>query len=134
MVRIKSSVVAHKRKKAILKKAKGQFGQRSKRYRQAIKSVVKGMTYEFRDRKVKKRLFKNLWVIRINAACKEKGIAYNRFINGLKKANVEIDRKILADLAVNASASFEKLVKVAQEAHAAKAEKKVAKEEKTSEK
>ncbi len=115
MVRIKSSVTTHRRKKRVLKKAKGQFGQRSKRYQQAKRSLMKGMAYAYRDRKVKKREFRSLWIVRINAACQEEGITYSRFMNGLKKANVEVDRKVIADLAVNSPAAFKKLVKVAQE-------------------
>ena len=114
MVRIKSSVTAHKRKKRVLKKAKGQFGHRSTRYRQAKRSVVKGMAYEFRDRKVKKREFRSLWIVRITAACKEAGTSYSKFINGLLKAKVELDRKMLAELAVSSPGAFKKLVKLAQ--------------------
>ena len=115
MVRIKSSVTVHRRKKRVLKKTKGQFGQRSKRYQQAKRSLIKGMAYSYRDRKVKKREFRSLWIVRINAACQEEGITYSRFMNGLKKANVGVDRKVIADLAVNSPAAFKKLVKVAQE-------------------
>jgi len=116
MVRVRSSVTAHKRKKRILKKAKGQFGHRSKRYQQAKRSVVKGLTYAFRDRKVKKREFRRLWIIRINAACQEAGISYSRFIKGLKDAKIDMDRKIIADLAVHSPSAFKKLVKTAKEA------------------
>lgn len=116
MVRIKNSVTSHRRKKRVLKKAKGQFGQRSKRYQQAKRSLIKGMAYAFRDRKVKKREFRSLWVVRINAACKEEGMTYSRFMNGLKKANVGIDRKVIADLAVNSPDTFKKLVQVAKDA------------------
>jgi len=115
MVRIKSAVTSHKRKKAVLKKAKGQFGARGTRYREAKRSVVKGMAYEFRDRKVKKREFRSLWVIRINAACKEAGISYSRFINGLLKAKIELNRKMLAELAVTSPGAFKKIVKTVKE-------------------
>ena len=115
MVRVGNAVTSHKRKKRVLKKAKGQFGHRSKRYRQAKRSVVKGLTYAYRDRKVKKREFKRLWILRINAACQEGGITYSRFINGLKKANVEIDRKGLSELAIHSPAVFKKLVKLSKE-------------------
>jgi large subunit ribosomal protein L20 len=114
MVRIKNSVTSHRRKKRVLKKAKGQFGQRSKRYQQAKRSLIKGMAYAFRDRKVKKREFRSLWIVRINAACQEEGMTYSRFMNGLKKAGVGVDRKVIADLAVNSSDVFKKLVKVAK--------------------
>ena len=115
MVRIKHSVATHKRKKRVLKQTKGQFGHRSRRFRQAIKSLTKGLTYSYRDRKVKKGEFKRLWIIRINAACRENGILYSRFIRGLANAKVEINRKMLADLAVHSPDVFKQLVKVAQE-------------------
>ncbi len=121
MVRIRGAMAAQKRKKRILKDAKGQFGHRSTRYRQAIRSVVKGLAYQFRDRKVKKREFRRLWIIRINAACQEQGINYSRFINGLAKAEVGIDRKMLADLAIHSPEVFNKLVEVSKEAQTEKA-------------
>jgi len=124
MVRVRSANTAQKRKKKVLKKAKGQFGHRSKRYRQAKRSVVKGLTYSYRDRKVKKREFKSLWIIRINAACQESGITYSRFMNGLKKAKVDIDRKVLSELAVSSPAAFKKLIKLSKETVSAKSEKK----------
>jgi len=114
MVRIKHSVASHKRKKRVLKQTKGQFGHRSRRFRQAIKSLTKGLTYSYRDRKVKKGEFKRLWIIRINAACRESGIAYSRFIRGLANSKVEINRKMLADLAVHSPEAFKELVKIAQ--------------------
>ena len=123
MVRVKSSVTAHKRKKRVLKEAKGQWGNRSKRYKEAIKSINRGRVYAFRDRKAKKREFRNLWIVRINAACKAAGISYSRFIKGLQNAKVDINRKILADLALNSAAAFNKLVEVAQAAPAVKAKK-----------
>ena len=114
MVRVRSIVTAHKRKKRVLRKTKGQFGHKSKRYRQAIRSLIKGLTYQYRDRKVKKREFRRLWIIRINAACQEVGISYSRFIEGLKEAKVEINRKVIADLAVSSPNAFKKLVKMAK--------------------
>lgn len=114
MVRIKHAVSTRKRKKRVLKRAKGQFGHRSKRYQQARRSVNKGATYAYRDRKAKKRQIRSLWIIRLNAACRESGISYSRFIKGLKEAKVVIDRKILADLAVNSPEAFSKLVQLAQ--------------------
>ena len=119
MVRIKHSTATKRRKKRVLKMAKGQFGHRKSRFRQAKRSVIKGLTYAFRDRKVKKRLYRSLWIIRINAACRECGISYSRFIKGLNQAKVDINRKMLADLAVNSPDEFKQLVKVAQEAPAA---------------
>ena len=114
MVRIKSNVYAHKRKKRVLKEAKGQFGNRSKRYKEAIKSLIASRQYAYFDRKKNKSNFRSLWIIRINAACKELGIAYSRFIRGLKAANIEIDRKILADLAVTAPEAFAQIVETAK--------------------
>lgn len=114
MVRVKSSVTSHRRKKRVLKSAKGQFGQRSRRFSQAKRSVNKGMAYAYRDRKVKKREFRRLWNARINAACRELGMTYSRFIQGLKDAHVEINRKIMADLAVNSPAAFKRLVEMAK--------------------
>ena len=116
MVRVRHSVSTHKRKKRVLKQAKGQFGQRSKRYQQAKRSLKKSMTYAYRDRRTKKREIKNLWVIRINAACREEGLPYSRFIKGLTDAKIKINRKLLADLAVHSPDSFKKLVQVAKEA------------------
>lgn len=113
MVRIKTNVASKARKKRVLNQAKGQFGHRSRRYVQAKRSVIKGLTYAFRDRKVKKRLFRSLWIVRINAACQELGIKYSRFIQGLTVAKVEVNRKIIADMAVNEPASFKKLVELA---------------------
>ena len=124
MVRVRSAIAAQKRKKRVLKKAKGQFGHRSKRYRQAKRSVIKGLAYAYRDRKVRKREFKRLWIIRINAACQEIGVTYSRFINGLKKANVDIDRKVLSELAISSPAVFKKLVKLSKESALAKPEEK----------
>jgi len=124
MVRVRSATTAQKRKKRVLKKAKGQFGHRSTRYRQAKRSVMKGLTYAYRDRKVRKREFKRLWIIRINAACQEGGMTYSRFMNGLKKANVDIDRKALSELAVSSPAAFKKLVKLSKETALAKLVKK----------
>ena len=115
MVRVRSANTAQKRKKRVLKAAKGQFGSRSRRYREAVRSVIKGLTYQFRDRKVKKREFRRLWIIRINAACKEAGITYSRFIHGLTKANVEIDRKEISELAIHSPEAFQKLVDVAKQ-------------------
>lgn len=115
MVRVRSATTAQKRKKRVLKKAKGQFGHKSKRYRQAKRSVIKGMAYAYRDRKVKKREFKRLWIIRINAACQEAGVTYSRFMDGLKKAKVDIDRKVLSEIAVSSPAAFQKLVKLSKE-------------------
>jgi len=115
MVRVQSAVAAQKRKKRVLKKAKGQFGHRSTRYRHAKRSVIKGLTYAYLDRKVKKREFKRVWIIRINTTCQEAGVTFSRFCNGLKQANVDIDRKVLSELAINSPATFKKLVKLSKE-------------------
>jgi large subunit ribosomal protein L20 len=119
MVRIKSSVTAHKRKKRVLKEAKGAFGSRSKHYKEAIKTINRGRVYAYRDRKVNKRAFRSLWIVRIKAACEAAGMSYSRFMKGLQVAKVELNRKVLADLAANSSAAFNKLVEVAQQASAA---------------
>jgi large subunit ribosomal protein L20 len=105
-----------RRKRRVLKAAKGQYGARSRRYRLAKESVARAMRYSTRDRKVRKREFRSLWIIRINAACRELDFTYSRLIMGLKKAQVTLDRKILADMAVNDNAAFKKLVEVAQAA------------------
>lgn len=116
MVRIKAAIARKKGRKRVLKQAKGQFGRRKNNYTQAIRSVIKGMVYSYRDRKVKKREFRALWIIRINAACREEGILYSRFINGLMNANVAINRKVLADIAVTDPVAFSKIVEIAKSA------------------
>ena len=113
-MRIKHAVSTRRRKRRLLKKAKGFQLQRSRRYQQAKRTLIKSMVYAYRDRKVKKREFKHLWVIRINAACRAADITYSRFINGLKKAKVAINRKILADLAVNSPQAFGELIQIAK--------------------
>jgi len=115
MPRVKGSAASQRRKRKYIKAAKGQFGHRKSRYIQARRSVVKGLTYAFRDRKVKKRAFRSLWIIRINAACKENDITYSRFIKGLIDAKVDINRKMISELAVSAPSAFKKLVKIAKE-------------------
>lgn len=94
--------------------AKGQYAQRSRRYQQAKRSVIHSMKYSYRDRKVRKRDFRQLWIARINAACRQAGIAYSRFISGLIKAKVVVNRKMIAELAVNSPAAFNELVKIAK--------------------
>lgn len=110
MSRVKHAVATKKHVKRVMKKAEGQWGGRSRFYRRAKESVAKGMMYSYRDRKVRKREFRSLWIARINAACRSHGISYSRFINGLKKAKILIDRKILAELAVSDERAFAKLV------------------------
>ncbi|MBF7083911.1 50S ribosomal protein L20 [Desulfallas sp. Bu1-1] len=114
MPRAKSSVVSRKRHKKILKLAKGYRGAKSKLYRVANQQVMKSLMYAYRDRKARKRDFRKLWIARINAAARNNGISYSRFMDGLKKAGVEINRKMLADLAVNDSKAFGKLVDMAK--------------------
>lgn len=124
MVRVKSSVTAHKRKKRVLKEAKGQWGHRSKRYKEAIKSINRSRVFAYRDRKVKKREFRNIWIIRIKAACEMAGISYSRFIKGLQNAQVQINRKVLSDLAINSTGAFNQLVELARNSVATTAAKK----------
>ncbi|MCM8780484.1 MAG: 50S ribosomal protein L20 [Candidatus Omnitrophica bacterium] len=114
MAKVKHSVATHKRKKKILYQAEGFWGDRSKQFQQARRALMHALVYAYRDRRNKKRQFRRLWIIRINAACRQAGITYNRFINGLKKAKVRLDRKILADLAVTDNRAFEKLVEIAK--------------------
>ncbi len=114
MAKIKHSVATRRRKKRLLKKAKGFWGDRSKQYQQARRALMHALVYAYRDRRVKKRDFRRLWITRINAACRAAGITYSRFIQGLKKAKVGLDRKILADLAVKDNQAFKKLVEIAQ--------------------
>ncbi|MDD4894756.1 MAG: 50S ribosomal protein L20 [Candidatus Omnitrophica bacterium] len=114
MAKIKHSVATRRRKRRLLKKTKGYWGDRSKQYRQARRALMHALVYAYRDRRVKKRDFRRLWVARINAACRGSGITYSKFMNGLKKAKVSLDRKILADLAVKDAQAFKKLVEIAK--------------------
>jgi large subunit ribosomal protein L20 len=106
MPRVKRGVTAHARHKKVLKKAKGYYGARSKIYRVAKQAVIKAGQYAYRDRRQRKRQFRQLWIARINAAARENGLSYSRLINGLKKAGVELDRKVLADIAVYDKPAF----------------------------
>lgn len=115
MARVKRAVNAHKKRREVLDQASGYRGQRSRLYRKAKEQSLHSATYAYRDRRTKKREFRALWIQRINAACRNNGMTYNRFINGLKNAGVEVDRKILAELAVNDPKAFAGLVKVAQD-------------------
>lgn len=116
MPRTKHSVASHRKKKKILKRAKGFRGARSKLHRTAKESVNKALQYSYRDRKTKKRNFRRLWISRINAAARINGISYSRLIGGLKKADIEIDRKILSEIALKDNKGFEKLVETAKKA------------------
>lgn len=114
MAKIKHSVATRKRKKKVLKRAKGFWGDRSKQFRQARRALLHALVYAYRDRKVKKREFRSLWIARINAACRAEGVTYSAFMNGLKKSKIALDRKILADLAVKDSNAFKKIVEIAK--------------------
>ena len=114
MAKIKHSVATRKRKKKLLKKAKGFWGDRSKQYRQARRALMHALVYSYRDRRAKKRELRRLWIARINAACRAGGVTYSRFMSGLKKAKVNLDRKILAELAVKDSQAFKKLTEIAK--------------------
>lgn len=116
MARVKRAVNAHKKRREILDKASGYRGQRSRLYRKAKEQVTHSLVYAYRDRKQRKGDFRQLWITRINAAAREEGLTYNRFIQGLRLAEVEVDRKILADLAVNDPAAFKALVDTARAA------------------
>ncbi len=109
-MRIKMSVNAKKKRRKILKQAKGYWGARSKLYRPAIEAVMKSGQYAYVGRRLKKRNFRQLWIARINAACRAEGITYSNFMNGLKKNNINLNRKVLADMAVNDHETFVKLV------------------------
>ncbi len=119
MPRVKRGVTAHRRHKKALKPAKGYYGARSRVFRVAKQAITKAGQYAYRDRKVRKRMFRGLWIQRINAAAREHGISYSRLISGLRKQNIEIDRRVLADLAVNEKEAFAALADKAKEAAAA---------------
>ncbi|MDH5464771.1 MAG: 50S ribosomal protein L20 [Thiovulaceae bacterium] len=116
MPRVKTGIVRRRRHKKILKMAKGFYSGRRKHFRKAKEQVERSMVYAFRDRKQLKREMRKLWIIRINAACRLNDMSYSQFINGLKKAGIELDRKILADMAMNDAKSFTDLVKSAKKA------------------
>ena len=114
MPRVKRGVIARARHKKVLKAAKGYRGRRKNVYRVAKQAVMKAGQYAYRDRRQKKRQFRTLWIARINAGARECGLTYSRFMNGLKKSAIEVDRKVLADLAVFDKAAFEKFVELAK--------------------
>lgn len=116
MARVKRAVSSKKHRRATLERAKGYYGNKSRSYRAANEQVQHSLQYAFRDRRARKGDFRKLWIQRINAACRVNGMSYSQFINGLHLAGVEVDRKILADLAVTDAAAFAALVKVAAEA------------------
>jgi len=119
MARVKRGVIAHARHKKILKQAKGYYGARSRVFRVAKQAVIKAGQYAYRDRRQKKRQFRALWIARINAAARENGMSYSRLIDGLKKAGVEVDRKMLADVAYHDAVAFKALAEQAKAALAA---------------
>lgn len=114
MARIKRAVNALKKRRKVMKLAKGYWGAKSKQYRAATEQVARSLRYAYEGRKLRKRDFRSLWITRINAAARLNGMSYSTFINGLKKQNIEVNRKMLADLAVNDSAAFAKLVEIAK--------------------
>jgi large subunit ribosomal protein L20 len=116
MARVKRATNAHKKRKVVLERASGYRGQRSRLYRKAKEQVLHSMTYAYRDRKDRKGAFRRLWIQRINAAARANGLTYNRFIQGLKVAGIEVDRRILADMAVADEKAFATLVEVAKKA------------------
>ena len=115
MPRVKRGTMVKKRHKKILKLAKGYYGAKSKQFKVANQQVMKSLAYAYRDRRARKRDFRKLWIARINAAARINGVSYSRFISGLKKGGVEVNRKMLADLAVNDAKAFSQLVDVAKE-------------------
>ena len=119
MARVKRGVTAHARHKKVIKQAKGYRGRNKNVYRAAVERVEKGLQYAYRDRRTRKRTFRALWIQRINAGVREHGLTYSQFMNGMKRAGIELDRKILSDLAVREPAAFKSLVEQAQAALAA---------------
>jgi large subunit ribosomal protein L20 len=118
MARVKRAVQSKKHRRSTLERAKGYYGNKSRSYRAANEQVMHSLQYAYRDRRARKGEFRKLWIQRINAACRLNGISYSRFISGLKAADVEVDRKVLADLAVTDPAAFRALVEVATRAGA----------------
>ena len=116
MARVKTGVVRRRRHKKILKLARGFYSARHKHFRKAKEQLERSLVYAYRDRRRKKCDFRRLWIVRINAACRLNDISYSRFINGLKKAKIELDRKVLADLAMNDAAGFAKVVESVKKA------------------
>ncbi|CAK7064897.1 50S ribosomal protein L20 [Tissierella sp.] len=117
MARVKRAVNAKKRHKKVLKQAKGYFGAKSKLFRTANQAVMKSLNYAYIGRKQRKRDFRKLWIARINAAARLNGMSYSKFINGLKKANIEVNRKMLSEMAIHDAEGFSKLVKIAKGAN-----------------
>ena len=122
MARVTNSPASRKRRKKVLKYAKGYFGNKSKLFRYAKEPVQHAWQYAYRDRRKKRSEFRALWIVRLNAACRNAGISYSRFMEGLKAANIGLDRKVLSDLAIQDEVAFNALVKQAQDALKAKAD------------
>ena len=120
MARVKRGVTARARHKKVLAQAKGYYGARSRTYRAAVQAVTKAGQYAYRDRRQKKRQFRELWIVRINAAARQHDLSYSQFMNGLKLAGIEIDRKVLSDLAITDKAAFTAIAEKAKAALAAK--------------
>ena len=116
MARVKRAVAAHKKRRVVFSRAKGYYGAKSRTYRAAKEQVQHSLQYVYRDRRNKKREIRRLWITRINAAARINGLSYSVFMNGLKKAGVELDRKVLADMAVNDPDAFAKVVEIAKAA------------------
>jgi large subunit ribosomal protein L20 len=116
MARVKRSVHGKKKRRATLERAKGYYGNKSRSYRAANEQLMHSLQYAFRDRRARKGDFRRLWITRINAGARQQGLTYNRFVQGLRQAGVEVDRKVLADLAVNDPTAFAALVQVAKQA------------------
>lgn len=116
MPRVKRAVHAHKKRRVVLNRAKGYYGAKSRSYRAAKEQVQHSLQYQYRDRRNKKREIRRLWITRINAACRINGISYSVFMNGLKKAGVELDRKVLSDMAIADPDAFAQVVEVAKAA------------------
>ncbi len=130
MTRVKGGTVSKTRRRKVLKEAKGYFGSKHRLYKTAQEQVFHSGAYAYRDRKANKRNFRKLWITRINAACRENGISYSKFMNGLSKAGIEINRKVLSEMAINDSATFANLVKISTDALNGKAPKAKQKETK----
>jgi large subunit ribosomal protein L20 len=116
VTRVKSGIVTRRRHKKVLKQTKGQYATKHRLFRRANEAMMKSLKYAYRDRRNRRREFRRLWIARINAASRQNGLSYSRLIYGLKQASVELDRKVLAELAVNDSGAFAELVKVAKAA------------------
>ena len=116
MARVKRGVTTKKRHKRVLKQAKGYYGAKSKLYKTANQAVMKSLNYAFAGRKQRKRQFRKMWIARINAAARANGMSYSKFISGLKKSNIEINRKMLSEMAIHDPEGFAKLVEIAKEA------------------